>query len=308
MIHSLIERLPIELLKQLQDCPQSPKWHSEGSVYNHTILVAQNLPNNLDLQACALFHDMGKIFKTKVEEKEDRIKISAIGHEMLVNAYVATYAGCFEDMDINWEMVVEVGKQHMRMHKYLDGTMTNPRKRLEIECMRYFHELKLVAEADMKGRSHIVRPVLILTVGIPGSGKTTWAKGFCQRSGYDRICPDDIREEVTGNISDISRDREVWDLAFDRTEELLNEGKSIVFDATNVNSKIRREICYRFDDKAVILYKLFPCDKEEAKRRIKADIEKKVNRSNVPEEVVDRMAEKWYNSQEFFKNSLRIIK
>lgn len=44
--------------------------------------------------------------------------------------------------------------------------------------------------------------MLIITVGPSGSGKSTWAK---TQEDFKIICPDKIRKQLTGDISDQSK-------------------------------------------------------------------------------------------------------
>ncbi len=82
---------------------------------------------------------------------------------------------------------------------------------------------------------------VIVGIGIPGSGKTTFLKEFSANNGYSYICPDDIREELTGNVSDQSKNAEVWQEAYKRTERELSQGNSVVFDATFANLGQRKD-------------------------------------------------------------------
>ena len=69
-------------------------------------------------------------------------------------------------------------------------------------------------------------------IGIPGSGKTTALKPFAEKNAHTYICPDDIRAELTGDATDQSKNREVWQEAYRRVAESLERGETIVFDAT----------------------------------------------------------------------------
>lgn len=78
-------------------------------------------------------------------------------------------------------------------------------------------------------------------IGVPGSGKTTVLKEFADKYGYSYICPDDIRLEMTGNIADQSKNREVWAEAYNRASRELRVGNTIVFDATFTNPGQRKD-------------------------------------------------------------------
>lgn len=82
---------------------------------------------------------------------------------------------------------------------------------------------------------------VIVGIGIPGSGKTTILKDFAGRNAYAYVCPDDIRAELTGNASDQSKNREVWENAYQKTAEYLKDGSTVVFDATFTHPEQRKE-------------------------------------------------------------------
>ena len=88
---------------------------------------------------------------------------------------------------------------------------------------------------------------LILPIGISGSGKS-----YIYNKDYKdcvQVSPDLIREELTGDISNQSKNKEVFKLAFERVDEYLNKGQNVFFDATNVNKGQRKN----FTDKYNIL-------------------------------------------------------
>jgi predicted kinase len=82
---------------------------------------------------------------------------------------------------------------------------------------------------------------VVLAVGIPGSGKTTLLKPWAAERGLVYVCPDDIREELTGAAINHSQDREAWDLARARVTAAFESGKDVVVDATFTNQRSRRE-------------------------------------------------------------------
>lgn len=75
-------------------------------------------------------------------------------------------------------------------------------------------------------------------VGMPGSGKST----FADHSGLAIVRPDDIRELLTGDMSDQSQNTKVFQMAHERTRALLTAGYDVVFDATNVTKRARSEL------------------------------------------------------------------
>lgn len=129
-------------------------------------------------------------------------------------------------------------------------------------------------------------PTFTILIGIPGSGKSTWIKE--NSKGYEIVCPDDIRTEICGDISDQSKNNEVWKLAKERIIEFLKNGKSVILDATNVNTKLRIQFMKDLPkcNKIAILFRVSP---DVAFKRITEDILEHKDRSNVPEEVIYRM-------------------
>lgn len=75
---------PFSLLYRLKETPQSPKYHPEGNVWNHTMLVLDEAASckdkSVDQRAflwAALLHDIGKASTTK----NNKGKITAYNHE-----------------------------------------------------------------------------------------------------------------------------------------------------------------------------------------------------------------------------------
>lgn len=79
---------------------------------------------------------------------------------------------------------------------------------------------------------------LYITVGPPGSGKSTWVKR--NYSLLPVISSDAIRLELCGDVNDQSKNVEVFDLAHQRIEDYLKRGKKVVFDATNLSFTERK--------------------------------------------------------------------
>jgi len=83
----------------------------------------------------------------------------------------------------------------------------------------------------------------VMMVGLPASGKTTVAKDYESR-GYVRLSSDDIRKELFGNESCQTDNNLVFNTLHKRIRDALSQGKSVVYDATNINAR-RREAFLR---------------------------------------------------------------
>lgn len=81
-------------------------------------------------------------------------------------------------------------------------------------------------------------PTLILCVGLPRSGKSTWARA----SGYPVVNPDSIRLALHGQVFQQEAEPMVWAMAKYMVRALFLAGHEVVvLDATNVTKKRRDE-------------------------------------------------------------------
>lgn len=140
-----------------------------------------------------------------------------------------------------------------------------------------------------------MKPItMILPIGISGSGKSRLYETVYRKLGYEKVCPDTIRKELTGNVSDQSRNKEVFDIVAERIKQFIHQGKNIYYDATNVNSYYRKkfvaDLKKKFPNKIEIKYVVLPVDSvDRCYERIKDDLEnKKIDRSKVPYEVLEK--------------------
>lgn len=131
--------------------------------------------------------------------------------------------------------------------------------------------------------------MLIITVGPSGSGKSTYAEHRKTRDNFKVVCPDKIRKEMTGNISDQSKNNEVWIIAYDRLRTYLEHGKDVVFDSTACNINTVNQIMKIANEFPVnVMFKLFEIDTDVAYERIQNDLTNGVDRSNTPREIIQK--------------------
>jgi predicted kinase len=150
----------------------------------------------------------------------------------------------------------------------------------------YDNELALEKEEGESLRP----PAVVLPIGISGSGKSTWIKSLPE-GDYTIVSPDEIRKELTGSISDQSRNAEVFLQVDNRINEAISNGEQVILDATNLNTKLRRQFIDSLRKnfpEVDVYYKLFPADPVISKQRIKKDLDNQVDRSAVPDDVIDR--------------------
>lgn len=84
---------------------------------------------------------------------------------------------------------------------------------------------------------------LLVLVGIPGSGKSTYARKLVKGSSdkWAIVNRDDIRD-MLGDYWIPSRENLVTDIEDDMIQESLRHGYNVIIDATNINPKTKRRI------------------------------------------------------------------
>ena len=139
---------------------------------------------------------------------------------------------------------------------------------------------------------------LIVTVGISGSGKSTWARMMKDKNPTWRIvCPDLIRKELTGSISDQSRNADVWKEVYATLDYLNKTNASVILDSTCTSLSTVKSLLKKYHP---IFFKLFDCDPDTASSRVNVDIINNIDRSAVPREVIQRQ----YEGYKFVKKYL----
>ena len=87
---------------------------------------------------------------------------------------------------------------------------------------------------------------LWILCGIPGAGKSTWAKNKIAESGGFYISRDEVRFSLLGDNEDyFAHEVEVFDNFVYQIQEALNKGGDVYADATHVNWSSRRKLIER---------------------------------------------------------------
>lgn len=82
---------------------------------------------------------------------------------------------------------------------------------------------------------------VILAIGIPGSGKTAILSDFAKNHGYTYISTDVIREKLTGDPINQSKNKEAWEIGYAETKAALQRGESVAYDATFYKPEERKD-------------------------------------------------------------------
>jgi len=128
------------------------------------------------------------------------------------------------------------------------------------------------------------KPILYYTIGIPGSGKSTWCENNKERLNAIVHSSDDIRKKEFGDENDQSKNNDVFEILHKRVKEDLLSGKNVIYDATNLKRKNRLHFLNQI--------KNIPCEKVCVLFATPIEICKQNNAARdrkVPEEVIDRM-------------------
>ena len=142
---------------------------------------------------------------------------------------------------------------------------------------------------------------LIFCIGLPASGKTTWARNYCEtQQNYVRINRDDLRL-MRGTYWLPKQEDMITDWEVDATAIALINGYNVILDATNLNKKRRLEFVENVkayiehrggysNFQFIINTKKFDTSVEEC---IKRDSERTAETGKVGKKVILNMANKY---------------
>ena len=126
-----------------------------------------------------------------------------------------------------------------------------------------------------------------MLIGIPGSGKSTWAEQNKAQLNFDICSSDEMRFRLFNDVGYQGNNQKVFQTLHNEIFKLLDNGKNICYDCTNVSRKDRKGILTtlrsRFHDDINIIGVCFITDVEICKNRNLA------RDRVVPEYVIDKM-------------------
>lgn len=130
-------------------------------------------------------------------------------------------------------------------------------------------------------------PLLIVMVGLPGSGKSFIAKQLAEvNDDISIVSSDAIREEFYGDANDQSHNDKVFRIVNKRLKEGLLAGKKVILDATNISKKRRkallRDLKYPKSMAIVMAVPEYICKKRDEERD-----------RHVGPDVINRMIKNW---------------
>lgn len=129
---------------------------------------------------------------------------------------------------------------------------------------------------------------LYIMSGIPGSGKTTFAKTYFPNVLY--VSRDEIRFSLVSENEDyFSKEDDVYNLFIDKINKGLKEGKDVIADATHLNKYSRMKLlaCLDIDPKETEIIVIFM--RIPLKECISRNKKRQNTRSYVPISVIIKM-------------------
>lgn len=151
---------------------------------------------------------------------------------------------------------------------------------------------------------------VILTVGAPASGKSTWAKAEVAKdpSNYVRISNDDLRAMMNGSVWSSDYEKIITDARNYLIRDALKRGKNIIIDNVNANRR-------HFDDTCKIA-KSVNIDVQVFEKPFYAELEELLERDAKREgkaRVGEAVVNKWYKELgktqfKFYKPRVEVYK
>ena len=133
---------------------------------------------------------------------------------------------------------------------------------------------------------------LYITVGLPGSGKSTYAKEFIKGKEIEYLSSDSLRAVYGKDENDQSVTSIVFGHIKRKVDEFLKDGKNVMVDATSVNRKERSDYintAKKYGAKVVAI--VFKMDRQGLIDRNKKRGEQ--GGRVVPTNIIDRMISKY---------------
>lgn len=115
---------PFSMLLRMKETPQSKRYHPEGSVWKHTMMVVdeaakrkQESKSEKTLMWAALLHDIGKPVVTKIKKE----KITAYNHDSEGEQLAVDFLSCFSSDAIWIQSVAKLVRYHMHVMYITEG-------------------------------------------------------------------------------------------------------------------------------------------------------------------------------------------
>jgi tRNA uridine 5-carbamoylmethylation protein Kti12 len=142
-------------------------------------------------------------------------------------------------------------------------------------------------------------PEIIVLIGLPGSGKSTWRHKFLENQpDYVVVSSDDLIDayaaEKSINYSEAFHEvnqKEIQSRFRKSLQEAFDSGKNIIVDRTNISVKSRKDILkntpFMYVKRAIV----FSITDQELKRRLIT--REQATGKHIPDQVIEQMAARY---------------
>lgn len=294
---------------------ENPKYHKEGNVLTHTLMVFNeaNLDEDEVMAIIALLHDLGKPLAARYEDGRKMFtKHEGISTFLSVNFLKELLELNKIDKDEFW-YILNVINAHGDFIKYKDSKKHWDLYRyesLKFEWLKSFNkyddkgrisinpyikpDIRLTFES-LKRKFNEDKPYVVFNIGVPATGKTTWVNRNLDED-VEIISRDGVLEkygrekklgctysEIWSNLTD--EDQKEIDNIFDqKLKSLQDENKNICIDMTLISYKSRRKMLSKIKNNYQVVYLNFIADYEDILKRNKKRFEE--TGKNIPEQVL----------------------
>lgn len=143
------------------------------------------------------------------------------------------------------------------------------------------------------------QPTIIVMVGLPGSGKSTWRDRMTAASDVDWVIvssDDEIERLASADGLDYTQGFDKYvgkatGIMKQKFREAVNKGKSIIWDQTNMTPKKRKGILNQIPDNYRKVAVVFEVDDAELQKRL-SNREKETGK-HIPPHVIKSMAQSY---------------
>lgn len=148
-----------KIFEDMENTSQNPAWHSEGSVYNHTVLVMREMAKEkhdwIDMLGTML-HDIGKPISASRKEKkrEQDFWYQVKDHPVTGAPAAELFCKNLKMSNNDVKIIKELVLLHMDMHKL--SNVTSKYKKLKLYTNPIFDRLVKLCRSDSNGS----RPIL----------------------------------------------------------------------------------------------------------------------------------------------------
>lgn len=133
---------------------------------------------------------------------------------------------------------------------------------------------------------------IIILIGLPGSGKSTWRNDFIEENqDYKIFSTDDMLEDLAKSLNktynevfDFTLMKSLEKTMFKQFEESISKKENIIVDRTNMNFKSRKRFLSLVPDDYIKIAHVFMIDDEELGKRLLQRPGK-----NIPNDVICSM-------------------